>query len=98
MIADPKASLPSWLELNLGVVTEADAGDHGFWQDGTGTVVPESSAILNDSRFVVVSEGIVLGSSLDMGSSKVHGYTIYGRCAPPRRGATVVELGFLKAF
>jgi hypothetical protein len=58
---------------------------------------PDASA-LPDTRLVVVSGGIVEGESLDIGSTKIHSYVIYGRCAPPNRGATTIEIGYLKAF
>ena len=92
-IANPKAAPPSWLETTLDTVTDEEVDT---WQFG-GSPAPEPSA-LADTDFIVVSEGIVSGSSLGMGSAKVHGYTIYGRCAPPNRGATVIQLGYLKAF
>jgi Tfp pilus assembly protein PilX len=97
-ISDPKFAAPAWLELTPDTVTNDDISDYSFWQTGSGSVTPEPSAVLSDTSFVVVSEGIVHGSSLAMGSSKVHEYYIYGRCAPPKRGATVVHIGYLKAF
>jgi hypothetical protein len=92
-ILDPKATPPSWLETTLDMVTDEEVRT---WQFG-GSPAPEPST-LADTDFIVVSEGIVSGSSLGMGSAKVHGYTVYGRCAPPKRGATVIQLGYLKAF
>lgn len=96
-LADPKAADPDWLWAALDTFTEDDLYDTTFWGGSMPEAAPEASA-LSDTRFAVISEGIASGSSLDMGSTKVHEYTIYGRCAPPKRGATIVEIGYLKAF
>lgn len=99
-LANPKTAAPGWLWASLNTFTEDNLNDTTFW-DGTmmgADAVPEPSAALSDTTFVVVSGGIVEGESLDIGSTKIHRYAIYGRCAPPRRGATTVEIGYLKAF
>ena len=88
----------SWLELTVGSVDSNDIYDTSFWQSGNGTVTPQASAALADTQFMVVSEGTVTGTSLAMGSAKVHAYTIYGRAAPPNRGETIIQIGYLKAF
>ncbi len=97
-ISDPKTAGLSWLELNIDSVTAADILDKSFWQSGNGTVTPQPSAALADTQFMAVSEGAVTGTSLAMGSAKVHAYTIYGRAAPPNRGETIIQIGYLKAF
>lgn len=98
-LADPKAADPAWIWAALDTFTEDNLIDSTFWE---GTMVdadatPDASA-LPDTRLVVVSGGIVEGESLDIGSTKIHSYVIYGRCAPPNRGATTIEIGYLKAF
>ncbi|MGD8961625.1 MAG: hypothetical protein PVF29_15205 [Desulfobacterales bacterium] len=97
-IADPKSSPPSWLEPDLDQITDADINDHTFWQSGLSGTMPQASSTLDDTSFVVVSEGLVSGTSLGMGSAKVHSYSVFGRSAPPNRGATIIEIGYLKAF
>jgi Tfp pilus assembly protein PilX len=97
-IADPKTSPPSWLEPDLDQITNADINDNAFWQSGLSGTMPQASSSVDDTNFVVVSEGIVSGTSLGMGSSKVHAYSVFGRSAPPNRGATIIEIGYLKAF
>ena len=97
-IADPKTNPPSWLEPDLDQITNADINDSTFWQSGLSGTMPQASSTLGDTRFVVVSEGLVSGTSLGMGSSKVHSYSVFGRSAPPNRGATIIEIGYLKAF
>jgi hypothetical protein len=71
--------------------------DSAFWESGSADATPEESTF-SDTRFVVVAGGIVEGESLDMGSTKIHDYTIIGRSAPPNRGAVTIEVGYLKAF
>ena len=97
-IADPKSSPPSWLEPDLNQITNTDINDNMLWQSGLSGTTPQASSTLADTQFIVVSEGVVGGTSLGLGSSKVHAYSVFGRCAPPNRGATIVEIGYLKAF
>jgi Tfp pilus assembly protein PilX len=96
---NPKTTDPDWLWAALDTFTADMPYDSTLW-DGTlvgADATPEPSA-LSDTSYVVVSGGIVEGESLDIGSTKIHRYAIYGRCAPPNRGATTVEIGYLKAF
>jgi hypothetical protein len=96
--SNPKTAGLPWIELNLDGVDANDILDKSFWQSGNGTVIPQASAALANTQFLVVSEGTVTGTSLAMGSTKVHAYTIYGRAAPPNRGETIIQIGYLKAF
>jgi len=96
--SNPKTAGLDWLELNIDTVTADNILDRSFWQSGTATVTPQSSATLADTRFVAVSEGVVSGTSLAMSSTKKHAYTIYGRAAPPNRGETIIQIGYLMAF
>jgi len=96
--SDPKTAGLSWLELNIDKVTANDILNNTFWQSGNGTVTPQPSATLLNTRFVAVSEGVVSGTSLAMSSTKKHAYTLYGRAAPPNRGETVIQIGYLMAF
>ena len=96
---NPKTTDPDWLWSAVGTFVEEIPYDSTFWE-GTladADAIPGPSS-LSDTDFAVVSEGIVEGESLDMGSTKIHRYAIYGRCAPPKRGAVTVEIGYLKAF
>jgi Tfp pilus assembly protein PilX len=93
-IPDPSLSTAAWLDKIVSDVTDTKIRT---WQFG-GSPVPQASAALADTTLIALSEGIVKGSSLDVEASKVHGYAIYGRSAPPRRGATTVQIGYLKAF
>lgn len=93
-IADPIGNTPTWLANLPHNVTDSQIRT---WQFG-GSPVPQASAALADTGLIVLAEGVAKGSSLDLESSKVHGYTVYGHSAPARRGATTVQIGYLKAF
>jgi Tfp pilus assembly protein PilX len=91
-LADPKiATLPGLLS-SIDTVTEDNIYDFAFWEASGG------QSALSNTSYLVNPKGIAGGSSLDMGSSKVHKYVIYGLCRPDKRGATMVEIGYLKAF
>ena len=93
-LINPGTSPPTWLDTVLQDVTDSEIRRWAFG----GSPAPRASGVLPDTTLIALSEGVVRGSSLDLESSKVHGYTIYGRSAPPRRGSTTVGLGYLKAF
>ncbi len=92
-MADPLTEAGAWLEAELDAVT---AEELRTWQFG-GAPAPEAS-VLDSTSFVVASEGIAGGSSLDMGSSTVHAFIIFGHSAPAKQGAATVQVGYLKAF
>ena len=85
------------LESSQSLIDSGNLYDGTFWESGSGDATPAASTFA-DTRYVVVSGGIVEGESLDMGSTKIHSYTIYGRSAPANRGSVTVEVGYLKAF
>ena len=91
--SNPSETPPTWLANVPYEVTESEIR---IWAFG-GSPAPRVSA-LADTSLIALSEGIVRGSSLDLESSKVHSYAIYGHSAPPRKGATTVQIGYLKAF
>ena len=102
---DPKTNPPSWLEPDRNEITRDDIKDREFWVSGLSGTIPQSATLDNPSStlddntdFVVVSEGLYKGSSLGMGGSRVHKYSVFGRSAPPNRGETIIEIGYLKAF
>lgn len=92
-MADPLSEAGPWLETELDSITDEALRT---WQFGA-TPAPEAS-VLDLASFIVASRGIAAGSSLDMGSSTVHSFTIYGHSAPARQGAATVQIGYLKAF
>jgi hypothetical protein len=90
---NPSETPPTWLANVPHDVTDSEIRTWAFG----GSPAPRVS-VLADTSLIALSEGIVRGSSLDLETSKVHGYAIYGRSAPSRKGATTVQIGYLKAF
>ena len=96
-LPDPDSSTAAWLENDLNQITLGDIQDATFWSSGGYGTTPGSST-LSDTQYVVVSEGIISGSSLGVSSSKVHEYAVYGRSSSAKGGTTVVNIGYLMAF
>ncbi len=90
---------PTWLGL-LGAVNEpADIRLTSFW-DTSLDPLPQAAVIPN-TLFVATSRGYAggaQGTSLAMGTSKVHTYSVFGRCQPSNSGPTIIEIGYRKAF
>ncbi len=90
---------PTWLGL-LGAVNEPDdIRLTSFW-DTSLDPVPQATVIPN-TLFVATSRGYAggaQGTSLAMGTSKVHTYSVFGRCQPSNSGPTIIEIGYRKAF
>jgi hypothetical protein len=95
-IPDPSKATETWLDKVVHDVTDSKIRTWAFG----GSPAPKASASVafTYTSFIALSEGVAKGSSLDVESSKVHGYAIYGRSAPPDRGATTIGIGYLKAF
>ena len=91
--SNPSETPPTWLANVPHDVTDSEIRTWAFG----GSPAPRVS-VLADTSLIALSEGIVHGSSLDLETSKVHSYAIYGRSAPSRKGATIVQIGYLKAF
>jgi len=85
-----------WLEDDTLEDMTAYIFDSDFW-DGAVTLMPEPTG-LDDSQFVAQSTGVAPGSSLSVTETTVHAFSLYGRCAPPLRGATTVHIGYLIAY
>ena len=62
------------------------------------TEVFENDRPISDTRYFVVYRGVLPGEPLEIGMPKRYRYAIYGRCAPRNKGATTVEVGFIKAY
>ena len=91
--SNPSETPPTWLANVPHDVTDSEIRTWAFG----GSPAPRVS-VLADTSLIALSEGIVHGSSLDLETSKVHSYAIYGHSAPSRKGATTVQIGYLKAF
>jgi Tfp pilus assembly protein PilX len=95
---NPETNPPTYLYKESDIFDkETMPYDSDFWK-GT---KPEASA-LPDTHYVVVSEGLVeTGGSNSLSAMQdggVFGYTVYGHCEPANRGATTVEIGYIKKF
>jgi len=66
---------------------------------GDGLVNDNSSPSLvsTDSRFATVGRGIAKGSSLDVGASTVHVFSVYG-LSQSNNGNVLIEIGYRRRF
>jgi len=103
-IPNPEENPPAggWLNPNVDQVTENLIINKTYWQPGGAPAQPvggydDPNTTYQDTLFLAGSQGIVGGSSLDMGKSNVYGYTIYGRCER-KNGVVIVGVGYRKAF
>ena len=74
---------PSWLKSSY---------DDTDWDSA-----PQSTVGTN-TRYLAVAEGVVQGSSLGLGGSRVYSYAIYGRRDRGNLGRAIVRIGYRKAF
>jgi type IV pilus assembly protein PilX len=90
---------PTWLGLK-GAVNEPDDIRLTLFWDTSLDPLPQASVIPN-TLFVATSRGYAggaQGTSLAMDISKVHTYSVFGRCQPSNSGPTIIEIGYRKAF
>jgi hypothetical protein len=92
-VPDPLLTPPAWMEPDMEAISDENIR---AWDDLGSVTVANSS--LEDTQYLGVYTGIVSGNTMNMGSSTIHGYRIYGRSSPPQRGTAVVQIGYLKAF
>ena len=92
-IPNPVFTPPDWVDQDMDQLTDTQIN---HWE-GLSGITPQNSN-LEDTQYVGVYTGIVSGNTLNMGSSTIHGYRIYGRSSPPKRGTAVVQIGYLMAF
>ncbi len=92
-VPDPLLNPPSWVEPDMDQISDQNIRD---WDNLGSVTVADSN--LEDTQYIGVYTGIVSGNTLNMGSSTIHGYRIYGRSSPPQRGTAVVQIGYLMAF
>ena len=95
-VPDPLLNRPDWVEPDMDQISDQNIRD---WQN-LGTIAEEDVAdsSLEDTEFIGIYTGVVPGNTLNMGSSTIHGYRIYGRSSPRNRGTAVVQIGYLMAF
>ena len=95
---NPDVGSNSWLMPVPDIITEDNIYDADFWQS-SGLVSPMDSTLADipgEAQFMVVAENTI--GSLDLTSSKIHEYSVYGRSVSAKGGSTVVQVGYLKAF
>lgn len=100
------------IEANYTAFTEEMAYESDLWSRNKGdtftwdadTVNQDAAAepvdpdLLPDTSYLVNYLGVCEKESLEIGVTKRYCYNIYGRSAPPDRGSTTVEIGYIKAF
>jgi len=84
-----------WLNKTVEDLSENDILDENYWADPNNNT---GSGGIANTELLAGSEGIVAGSSLDMGKSNVHGYTVYGRCQLPTGALVIIGVGYRRAF
>ncbi len=90
--SDLKNIPPAWLQ-GIGGINEAnDMFRETFWSN---TAVP--SAGLATARLSAAFQGYAPGSSLDVSSSRVHLYSVYGR-SNRNNGNAIVRVHYRKPF
>jgi hypothetical protein len=104
-IENPETDPPPYLWRDKDTFDEQTTPyDKDFWHgDMTGAEVdpvPSDFPDFPDTYYVVVNKG--LQENKNPSDAELEGgiyeYIIYGHCAPPGKGATTVEIGYLKAF
>lgn len=98
---NPRDNPPGYLNPTVGDVSENDILTKSYWKGGA-PVNPEDgyddpNTAGQDTIILAGSQGVVGGSSLDMGKSNVYGYTVYGRCER-RNNVVIVGVGYRRAF
>jgi hypothetical protein len=92
-VSDPLNPPLTWVESDMDQISDENIRN---WDFNPQKMI--DSSLDEDTSSLVVYTGIVPGNTVNMGSSTIHGYRIYGRSSPPQRGTAVVQIGYLKAF
>ena len=86
------SNCPIWLLDLSSLPAPNDITDPSNWTDTYSQVSIDSS-----SRFLTVFQGIATGSSLDMSTSRLYSYRVFGR-STQSNGLSTVEMGYTRAF
>ncbi|MBW2079019.1 MAG: pilus assembly PilX N-terminal domain-containing protein [Deltaproteobacteria bacterium] len=100
VVPNPRDNPPGYLNPTVGDI-EDDILTENYWKGGA-PVTPQNgyddpNTSGQDTQILAGSQGVVGGSSLDMGKSNVYGYTIYGRCER-KNNVVIVGVGYRRAF
>jgi Tfp pilus assembly protein PilX len=82
-----------WLNLPAELPDSDNIFNADNWTDANSQI----AAISGDSRFMAVTDGVGAGDSLDMSRSRIHAYSLYGRCRR-NNGLAIIRIGYQKAF
>jgi hypothetical protein len=102
IVPNPRDNAPTdFLNPDVDDVSQDDILDENYWGGGAPVAArngfDDPGTPYQDTQMLAGSQGIVGGSSLDMGKSNVHGYTVYGRCER-RNSVVIVGVGYRRAF
>jgi hypothetical protein len=86
---------PNWLQPESFLdPPNPDIQSATVWDPANNTSAQGMDA---NSKYLVVYRGVASGSSLDMSTSTLHEYALYGR-SDSRRGTAIVQLGYKRRF
>ena len=85
----------NFLNQTVGALAVSNILDENYWADPNNNA--ETGGIAS-TQLLAGSEGIVAGSSLDMGKSNVYGYSVFGRCQLPTGTLVIIGVGYRRAF
>ena len=83
----------AWLNLPGDLPDYDNIFNSENWTDANS----QTGMTSGDSRFMAVADGVAVGDSLDMSRSRIHAYSIYGRCRR-NNGLAIIRVGYQKAF
>ena len=95
---DPNAI--AWINA-IGTVDLDNIQDDTWWNNGNSTLTDAEIDSEGITRYLALEEGVAEGTSLDMTKTVLRSYAIYGkRYDPtnPRRGRSIVRIGYRKAM
>lgn len=91
---------PAWMQpLGSGVLTTGAGGTEvaDVYTDATWTANSQVSQSIAAAQMMSAYRGIAPGSSLGLGSSRIHVYDVYGR-SQQNNGLAIIKMSYRKAF
>jgi len=89
----PAVTTKDWLNEDDIDLTATD----NWVDDDSADDTADQSAVSPDAKFASTGKGIDKGSSLDIGASSVHTYSLYG-LSTKDNGKVMIEIGYKKRF
>jgi hypothetical protein len=81
----------------LNLPQDLPEAENIFGLDNWSDTYSQTATISTEARFLAVTDGVAAGDSLDMSRSRIHAYSIYGRCRR-NNGMAIIRMGYQKAF